>query len=88
MTHEEARSLLEGNVSRGAMMSGFGCVSYFVPKKQVGKFRDLVLEVIPVGIRLDIHPLNTTCKKGVFEYWSPRDGKDIPQLILNSGKEK
>ena len=35
MTHTEAQQLLVTSVSRGAMMSGFGCLTYFVPAKQV-----------------------------------------------------
>ncbi len=35
MKYVEVQQLLEENVSRGAMMEGFGCVTYFVPKKQV-----------------------------------------------------
>ena len=85
MTHKEAVDLLESNVSRGAMMSGLGCVTYFVPKKQVKIFTEIVMEVIPAGIELEILALNTTCKKGEFAYWKPRDGNNIPSLILKAG---
>jgi hypothetical protein len=86
MTHTEAQQLLETNVSRGAMMTGFGCLTYFVPTKQVKRFTAGCKEKVPAGIELEVYPLNTTCKKGVFEYWNPSQGKDIPELILKANK--
>ncbi len=86
MKYIEAQQLLEENVSRGAMMEGFGCVAYFVPKKQVKQFIVLVKSKIPAAVELGVKPLNTTCKKGMFEYWQPRDGKPIPELIQKAGK--
>lgn len=88
MTHIEAQQLLETNVIRGAMMSGFGCVTYFVPVKQVQNFTEVVKQNIPAGIELEIVPLLTPCKKGTFEYWQPKDGASIPELILKAGGEK
>ncbi len=86
MKYVEAQQLLEENVSRGAMMEGFGWVTYFVPKKQVKQFTVLAKSKIRAAVELEVNPLNTTCKKGVFEYWQPRDGKVIPELIQKAGK--
>lgn len=88
MKYIEAQQLLEESVSRGAMMEGFGCVTYFVPKKQVKWFTALAKEKVPCAVELEVIGLNTSCKKGIFEYWQPRDGKDIPELIQKAGKSK
>lgn len=88
MKYIEAQKLLEGNISRGAMMAGFGCLTYYVPKKQVEEFTTLVNYYLPIGIALEVLPLNTTCKKGVYEYWQPSDNKAIPDLIIKANKGK
>lgn len=88
MKYIEAQKLLENNISRGAMMAGFGCLTYFVPKKQVKEFTTLLNYYLPVGVTLEVLPLNTTCKKGVYEYWQPSEGNGIPDLIIKASKEK
>lgn len=84
MTVNEVKTLLVQNVSRGAMMHGFGCVTFFVPTKSLKQFKRGIEGGLPATVDVEFLPLKIPMKKGDFQYWSPSDGKNIPEVIQNS----
>ncbi len=88
ITVADAVSFLKYNASRGCMMEGAGCITYFVPKKVVKTFKNKVEKALPAEVSLAVYPLNVTCKKGIYETWVLSAGKEIPDMICKSFKIK
>ena len=84
----DAVCFLKDNASRGGMMEGPSCVTFFVPKKVVNNFKNKVEKALPSGVHLVVLPLNVNCKKGVYDIWSFFKDEEIPDMICKSFKIK
>lgn len=66
----DAINLMEDNISRGIMLEGAGCVTYFVPKRDFERFIKLCEVSVPVNIVWSVGTLKdyrVTMKKGLYE---------------------
>lgn len=73
----DAINLMKGNVSRGIMLEGVGCITYFIPQRDFERFIKICEQTIPLNVYWSIGTLrdnNITMKKGLYEVGRLRDG--------------
>lgn len=66
----DAISLMEDNISRGIMLEGMGCVTYFVPQRDCEWFIKLCEANVPANVFWSVGTLRDnriTVKKGLYE---------------------
>ncbi|ALM62015.1 hypothetical protein AXI64_gp023 [Vibrio phage qdvp001] len=72
-----AINLMKENVSRGIMLEGMGCITYFVPERDCEMFIKVCEQVIPLNVYWSVGTLKDnkiTMKKGLYEVGRLRDG--------------
>ncbi|AGH32118.1 hypothetical protein VPHG_00051 [Vibrio phage 11895-B1] len=90
MKIQNAINLMKNNISRGILLEGMGCVTFFVPRRDCDKFIELCKDVIPAGVYWSVGTLRDnkiTMKKGVYEVGRLRDKSfhKVVDTYLNNG---
>jgi hypothetical protein len=70
-------NLMKDNISRGVMLEGIGCITYFVPQRDCERFIKICEQTIPLNIYWSVGTLrdnNITMKQGLYEVGRLCDG--------------